>query len=80
MCVNVDKLSNDPEDLGGITMADSSYLPDDDDGLCDEDEDYLSESEEREQVLPCPECGGKGTVGGGDQCPSCAGFGFAADG
>jgi RecJ-like exonuclease len=39
-----------------------------------------SVSEQREQMLPCPECGGKGTVGGGDQCPSCAGSGFAVDG
>ncbi len=34
----------------------------------------------REETLPCKECGGKGTVGGGSQCPSCAGTGYAADG
>ena len=33
----------------------------------------LSVGERRKQVLRCPECGGKGTVGGGDQCPSVPG-------
>jgi hypothetical protein len=44
---------------------------------------YLTENEQREQseeLLPCPECGGLGAVGGGDQCPLCAGSGYAVDG
>jgi DnaJ-class molecular chaperone len=76
--------------MGLIDRDDEGYddFDDPDDGDPDEefDDDEFDgrEFDVRDHVqdtsIPCPECGGKGTVGGGDQCPLCCGSGFAVDG
>ena len=64
--------------MGLIDRDDEGYdaFDDLDDGDLDDEFD-AREFDVRDHVqdtsIPCPECGGKGTVGGGDQCPFVAG-------